>query len=309
VFIIIDALENGQFLSSGKFMEHQRTALITGATSGIGLAAAIEFAKQGFKVFTVGRNAERCDQAYEFILEHAPLSNVEFLLFDLSHQAEIALLCAKILQKSNKLDVIVHAAGLITNQYNTTEDGLELQFAVNHMAPFLLTQGLMNALVRSEDARVILITSLAHLFAHLNFRDLQMSQHYSGLAQYGRTKLCNVLYATEFNRRYQDTNIRAFAVDPGIVKTDIGIQRMSGLLRAACRFVITRGTDVSKAAEQIYHLACSPKVLETCATYWQGCEPKRIHPSSNQKRTASALWEASECLIPKANRYPEWITF
>lgn len=279
-------------------MEHQKTALITGATSGIGLAAVIEFAKKDFKVFAIGRNAQRCERAHQSILEHAPLSNVEFLLCDLSRKAEITALCGTILQKTRILDVVIHAAGLITNQYATTNDGIEVQFAVNHLAPFLLTQGLISALALSMDARVILITSLAHRFSRLHFKDLQMSRHYSGLAQYGRTKLCNVLFATEFNRRYQDTNVRAFAVDPGIVKTDIGIQHMSGLLKAACRFVINRGSDVGKAAEQIYSLVCSQQVLEKQATYWQGCDPKKSHPSPAHGRAAKALWDTTEALIP-----------
>ncbi|MDP3448220.1 MAG: SDR family NAD(P)-dependent oxidoreductase [Eubacteriales bacterium] len=283
-------------------MEHQRTAFITGATSGIGLAAAIEFAKKDFKVFAVGRNAQRCERAHQSILEHAPLSNVEFLLCDLSRKAEMTSLCGTILQKTRILDVVIHAAGLITNQYATTDDGIEVQFAVNHLAPFLLTQGLISALALSTDARVILITSLARHYAHLNLKDLQMSQRYSGLTQYGRTKLCNVLYATEFNHRYQNTNIRAFAMDSGIVKTDIGIQQMSGILKTACRFVINRGSDVGKTAEQIHDLVNSKQVLKTYATYYNGCKPKRPHPSPTHRSTASALWEASEVLIFNANR-------
>jgi NAD(P)-dependent dehydrogenase (short-subunit alcohol dehydrogenase family) len=278
-------------------MVSQRTAIITGATSGIGLATAIEFAQQGFKVFAVGRNTQRCEKARQIILARVPSADVEFHLCDLSRQAEITAFCARILEKTSILDVIVHAAGLITSHYATTEDGLETQFAVNHMAPFSLTQGLMSALLRSADARVILITSLACRYAHLNLGDLQMSQRYSGLAQYGRTKLCNVLYATEINRRYQDTNIRAFAVDPGIVKTDIGIQQMSGILKTACRFVINRGSDVGKTAEQIHDLINSKQVLEAHATYYKGCSPKRLHPTSTHRRTACALWEASEKLI------------
>jgi len=283
-------------------MEHQKTALITGATSGIGLAAAIEFAKKGFKVFAVGRNAQRYERAHQSILEHAPLSSVEFLLCDLSRKAEITALCGTILQKTRILDVIIHAAGLIANQYATTDDGIEVQFAVNHLAPFLLTQGLISALALSMDARVILITSLAHRFASLHFKNLQMSRHYSGLTQYGRTKLCNVLFATEFNRRYQGTKIRAFAVDPGIVKTDIGTQHMSGLIKAACRFVINRGSDVGKAAEQIYSLVCTQQVLEKQAAYWQGCDPKKSQSSLAHRRAAKALWEASEALMHNSSK-------
>ncbi|MEZ4628372.1 MAG: SDR family NAD(P)-dependent oxidoreductase [Eubacteriales bacterium] len=111
----------------------------------MGLASAIEFAKQGAKIFAVGRNAERCETARCLILKQAPLADVQFLLYDLSRQADIKALCAEIMQKASSLDVIVHAAGLITDHYSETEDGLELQFAVNHMAPFLITQGLKRA--------------------------------------------------------------------------------------------------------------------------------------------------------------------
>ncbi len=277
-------------------MQQQKIVLMTGATSGIGLAAAIEFARQGAKIFAVGRNAERCASALRSIQEKVPFADVEFLLYDLSRQTDIEALCAEITQKTNVLDVIVHAAGLITDHYSETEDGLELQFAVNHMAPFLITKGLMSALKRSADARIVLITSLVQRFASLNFQDLQMSRHYSGLAQYARTKRCNVLFALEFNHRFRGSNVRAFVFDPGVVKTGIGLCGMSGVWRAACRFVIERGSQVDKTAEQICMLTDSSEARRGDRFFWKRAKPKNLILIACKRKAASRLWIASETL-------------
>ncbi len=278
-------------------MENQKTTLITGATSGIGLAAAAEFAKRGMKVFAVGRNAQRCESARQSILNQAPSADVEFILCDLSRQAEIRTLCKAITQKTTVLDAIVHGAGLITNRYAETADGLEMQFALNHMAPFLLTRGLMSSLSRSADARVVLITSVARRFARLNWNDLQMSRRYFGLAQYGRTKLCNVLYALEFNRRYRDTCVKAVAFDPGIVRTGIGSRSMSGVMKAACRFVIGRGSDVNKTARELYSLIDLQEISHSLAVHCEGVSTKAANPAARYMKAAERLWHASERLL------------
>ncbi|MDD4189622.1 MAG: SDR family NAD(P)-dependent oxidoreductase [Eubacteriales bacterium] len=277
-------------------MQSNKTAIITGATSGIGLAAAQRLAGQGVRVIGVGRNAQRCEAALQCILNTVPDARVEYLMCDLSSQSQIGDLCRKVEQKYPVIDIFVHAAGVIMSRFKATDDGLETQFAVNHLAAFIISARLMKELDASADARVILLSSVAHRHTHLNFKDLQMRRWYFSLSQYKRTKLCNVLFAAEFNRRFKKTKIRAFTADPGLVKTNIGHSGMSGLEKMVCRIVINRGASPDLPAMNICHLALSPEVLKNDAFYWKNCSPLDPDPYAYNENAARFLWEASEKL-------------
>jgi NAD(P)-dependent dehydrogenase (short-subunit alcohol dehydrogenase family) len=275
-------------------MENIKTAVVTGATSGIGFAAARALSDKGVQVIGIGRNEERCRTAMASIREANPEAKVEYMLCDLSSQRGIHALCRELLEKHPVNDILVNAAGLVMSHFMTTEDGLEMQFAVNHLAPFLLAHDLLPALKRSPDARIITVSSYAHRYSRLKFDNLQMHKGYVSYVQYGRTKLMNALFAAEFNRRFKGSSIRAFAVDPGLVKTNIAHNGMIGIEKAALSMCINRGKEPEVSAESICHVALSPDALKDGSLYWRDCHPMKPNRRVYDENAAGKLWEASE---------------
>lgn len=277
-------------------METSKVAIVTGATAGIGLASAIALAGQGVAVIGVGRNAEKCEDARRKVLERCPHASVEYMLCDLSSQTQIRKLAKAIAAKHDRLDILVNNAGTVCSHFMTTEDGIELQFAVNHLAPFLLTHELLPLLKQSEHGRIVTVSSGSHYGARLDFNDLQMRRHYSCLGQYKRVKLCNVLFTAELNRRLGRGTVRAFAVDPGLVNTEIGLKGTSGIEKLVWKFRMKSGTDASLPAECIRYLATEPSITDCEDVYWYNKKPKQPNPYALREDMGRLLWEASERL-------------
>ena len=176
-----------------------KTIVITGATSGIGYAATRKLAAIGANVLGVGRSAERCNKAKENILRESPDAQIDFLLADLSSQQQVKKLAEEIKQKvdkqeNNAIDVLVNNAGSVVNWYTATEDGFELQFAVNHLAPFLLTHLLLPSIERSKDGRILTVSSNSHRKARIHWKDVMLRRGYNTLLAYKQSKLANVLF-------------------------------------------------------------------------------------------------------------------
>lgn len=281
-------------------MSNQKVAVITGATSGIGLAAAIECAKKSIAIIGIGRSAERCNSAKQRILQTCPEANVTYLLCDLSSQTAIRSLAADIRAQVNALDILINNAGTVSSWFQTTEDGIELQFAVNHLAAFLLTNELMPCLKNAPQARVITVSSGSHYGTKLDFSDLQMLKHYNCLKVYKRVKLCNVLFTIELNRRLgENSAIRAFAADPGLVKTEIGLKGTGGIEKWFWKMRMKGGVLPCVPGRALAFLATDQKAFESNAPYWYNCRIKNPSRFALEKDAGTMLWEASErlCMI------------
>lgn len=281
-------------------MSNQKVAVITGATAGIGLAAAIECAKKGLAIIGIGRSIERCSTAKQTILQACPDANVTYLLCDLSSQAAIRSLAADIRARANAIDVLINNAGTVSSWFMTTEDGIELQFAVNHLAGFLLTNELLPCLKNAPQGRVVTVSSGSHYGAKLDFSDLQMRKRYNCLQAYKRVKLCNVLFTVELNRRLgANSSVRAFAADPGLVKTQIGLKGTGGMVKWFWKMRMSGGVEPCVPGRALAFLATDPKAFDNRAPYWYNGKPKNPNRYALDENAGTMLWEASQrlCMI------------
>ena len=222
------------------------TAIVTGASQGIGKATAIALAERGLALLVVSRDPTRAAAAVEDIRQASGSADVESCLADLSSQVSVRALAVTLLERldtrGGRLAVLLHNAGVASPERRTTADGLEYQLAVNHLAPFLLTQLLWERLVADAPARVICVSSRAHARGRIDLDDLQGERGYTGPRAYDQSKLANVLFTYELARRLAGTGVTANCLHPGVVPTTLNgflgggqprslVTRLKGALR------------------------------------------------------------------------------
>lgn len=279
-----------------------KTMVITGATAGIGQAALRALALRGATIIGVGRSNARAEQTMQAIHSEGPTVKVDFAIADLSSQRQVRQLAGDIADIVNasgggKIDVLVNNAGAVSSWYTATEDGYELQFAVNHLAPYLLTHELLPLLHNAPAARVITTSSSSHYGTKMRWADVMYRTGYSNLLAYKQSKLANVLFSAEFNRRLATkSGIRAFAADPGLVTTSIGLKGTSGIEKWVWNLRMSRGVSPEEGAATIVHLASEPSVQNSPAVYWKDCQPKAPSRYAQLRETAARLWNLSERL-------------
>ena len=211
-----------------------KTIVITGATSGIGYETARLLTRQGYHIIGIGHNKERCDFAQEQIRTENPKGKVVYYVADLMQQRDILRVASELTnhieeQCGGELYALINNAGCVRGHYTTTEDGYEQQFALNHLAGFLLTYKLLPFL-RKAKGRIIMTGSESHKNMKVHWDDVMLRKRYNPLTAYKQSKLCNLLFAKELNERYAADGIHAYVVDPGLVKTDIGNKQTGGLV-------------------------------------------------------------------------------
>ncbi len=276
--------------------------VITGATSGIGLAAAKGIASEGHLVIGVARSEQKAKASREAILQAFPAAKVTYLLADLSSQQEVRTLAEniqKILTKHGQesIDVLINNAGAVTSWFTLTEDGYELQFAVNHLAPFLLTNLLLAHLKKSPSGRILTVTSGSHRHTRMHWKDVMLRRHYNTLKAYKQSKMANVLFTYELNRKLeQESNIQAIAIDPGLVNTKIGTKGTNGFVNWFWNKRRRKGVAPEIAAETIIHLACRRYLPEADSCYWKGCRPIQPSRYARRDKEAKQLWVLSNHL-------------
>lgn len=278
----------------------QKTFVVTGATSGIGLAAAEQLCGAGGFVIGVGRSAERCAAAERRIKAAQPDAGIHYLITDLALQSKVRELAGQIKEllstrKIAYLDGLINDAGTFTYYQTLTPEGFEMQWAVNHLAPFLLTHELLPLLAASPSARVVTVSSGSHYNTHLRWNDLQLRGGYNGLLAYKQTKLCNVYFTAELRRRLGlASSIRAFAADPGLVFTEMGFKGNPGLVRWIWDWRRRAGISPQESARGVVFLATEPFIQNATAIYWKHSQPKAPNPHALDMDEARRLWEISE---------------
>ena len=272
-----------------------KTCLVTGANSGIGLEIARGLAARGARVLMVARDADRGEAARVEVAESTGNDAVELLLCDLSSQRQVRELAAEVLDRCGELHLLVNNAGLTLGERTLTEDGIETTFAVNHLAPFLLTELLRERLVASAPARVVTVASDAHRGSKIDFDDPSGERKFSAWGAYGQSKLANILFTTELAQRLEGTGVTATCLHPGVVRTGFGRQGPAFIrffLKIGGLFLLTpeRGADTA------VWLASSSDVDGASGGYY---EKRRIATSSRAARdseSARRLWRLSERL-------------
>lgn len=280
---------------------HGKTMVVTGATAGIGLGALQALAGRGAFVIGVGRSAERCAAARQAALQAHPQAQLAFCLADLASLAQVRRLAGEIAAlvqaRGGGLDVLLNNAGAVSSYYTATEDGYELQFAVNHLAPFLLTHELLPLLQQARFGRVVTVSSMSHYHGRMHWDDVMLRRFYHNLRAYQQSKLANVLFTVELNRRLgPDARLRAYAADPGLVKTDIGGKGTNLLERLVWRWRASKGQSIEEGASTPVFLAADPSVEASQEPYWKYCRPKPASPRALDPADAARLWALSERL-------------
>ncbi len=271
-----------------------KRVIITGATGGIGLAAARELARRGARLSIVARSEARAAAATDRIVAAGGTgTEVEVLSADLGSQASIRRLAQEILARHPRIDVLINNAGAINSSRRLTEDGRELSWAVNHLAPFLLTTLLLDRIRASAPARIITTASGAHRGARIPFDDVDAVRGYRGFGRYGETKLANILFTAELARRLEGSGVTATCLHPGFVAT--GFNRNNGPLMAFGMTVARPfARSPERGADTLVWLADSAEAPSEGGVYY--ANRKRVTPSPAARDMASArrLWELSE---------------
>lgn len=269
-----------------------RVCVVTGGTSGIGLATSLRLAQLNATVLIVGRNPRRCESACQRIRQQAN-SPVEYVIADLSSQKDVRRAAGDIAQRFPVIDVLVNNAGTYYMQRRLSVDGVEMTFAVNHLAPFLLTNLLRDALSRSPSARIVNVASAAHETGRIDFSDLQGEHDYDRLRAYSQSKLANVLFTYELARRLPG-HVCANALHPGAVATNLGID--NGWLRVKARNVVRHRTLLTpeQGSRTSVYLASSPEVEGITGRYFVDCKEVPSSAASQDAATAARLWQVSE---------------
>jgi len=270
-----------------------RICLITGGTSGIGAATALQLARYGITVVIVGRNIRRCIRQVQSIRRKVPNARVEYLVADLSSQQEVRHLASEFTARYHSLDILINNAGAYFGKREISVDGLEMSFALNHMAYFLLTNLLVDSLKKSTDGRVVVVSSGAHVNGTIDFNDLQTVKNYSAMKAYSQSKLANLLFTYALGRRLKGTRVTVNALDPGFVATNLGSN--NNWLRTRLRNLLKRTMlRPAEGARTVVYLATSPEVDGVSGQYFYECRPIRSSDGSYDETIAEKLWTLSE---------------
>jgi retinol dehydrogenase 12 len=278
----------------------EKTYVLTGATSGIGLAAATLLAERGAFLIGVGRSAERCSKVESQLRSAFPQAQVEYCVADLSLQEQVRRLADDIRARlqdrhQNSLDGLINNAGTFTYWMTLTPEGFEMQWALNHLAPFLLTHELLPLLLAAPAARVVTVSSGSHYNTRLKWNDIQLRRGYNCLLAYKQTKLANVLFTAELNRRLgSQSTLHAFAADPGLVFTEMGFKGNPALARWIWALRRRSGVTPQESARGVVFLAMEHTIQNSPEIYWKDGHPKAPNPYALDKDAARRLWELSE---------------
>ena len=275
-----------------------KVILVTGSNTGIGKATALGLAGLGATIVASARSEEKGRRAVEEIRHETANPEVHLLVGDLGSLAGVRALAAEFVERWDRLDVLVNNAGVFLSERSETVDGFETTFAVNHLAPFLLTHLLLDRLEASAPSRIVNVASQAHVGAVLDFDDLGSSRAYSTMDVYGKSKLANILFTRELARRLEGRGVTANSLHPGVVRSDLGADGdMRGFFRFGWRLIQPFLISPARGARTSIYLASSPEVEGVSGEYFDKCKPSRSSSASKDMDAAARLWRVSAEMV------------
>ena len=279
-------------METGEHTMDSKTCIVTGANSGIGKEIALGLATRGARVVMVARDPERGEAARADVVDRSHNDRVEMLVCDLASQRQIRGLASTLLERCDTIDVLVNNAGLTLADYRLTEDGIETTFAVNHLAPFLLTNLMLDRLKASAPARVVTVASDAHRGNAIDFEDVAAPRTYSSWRAYGTSKLANILFTRELASRLDGSGVTATCLHPGVVRSGFG---RSGpwfvrlWFKLAGAFLLTP----KQGADTAIWLAASPEVEGHSGGYYDKRRLTQPSKAARDPEDAARLWQLS----------------
>jgi retinol dehydrogenase-12 len=271
-------------------------ALVTGATAGIGLETAIGLARAGMRVIVHGRDELRTEEARYIVADQSGSNQLETAIADFASLAQVRGLAETVLSRHDRLDVLVNNAGLIAPRFQLSEEGYELTIAVNHLAPFLLTNLLLDRLRASTPARIVTVASMAHRGARIDLPALVSHQDWAPLKAYGRSKLCNILFTRALARRLEGSRVVAACLHPGVVATAIG-DRAGGVAGFGWRLVKPFLVSPERGAATSLFLATTPDPVPFHSAYVIGRRAAQPDRTALDDELGERLWTESARLV------------
>jgi NAD(P)-dependent dehydrogenase (short-subunit alcohol dehydrogenase family) len=272
-----------------------KVVVVTGGTSGICQVAAETLAGQGARIVLIARDEARAAETMAKLRAAGPHAKHGVHLADLSSMVQTRRVGEQIAAAEPRIDVLINNAGAVFSRRQLTPEGLEMTFAINHMAYFVLTQALFERLVATAGARIVSTASSSHASSKIDFDDLQSSRSYSAVRAYGISKLCNVLFTRELARRLAGTGVTANCLHPGFVASRFGSQS-GGLIQVLAPLAQLFAATPKQGADTIIYLAASPQVAGMSGLYFYKRKPIKTSRAAQDDAAATRLWAASEAI-------------
>ncbi|RVE71877.1 hypothetical protein OJAV_G00056030 [Oryzias javanicus] len=277
-----------------------KTVLITGANTGIGKETAVDLAQRGARVIMACRDMDRANKAAEDVRKRSGNGNVVVKKLDLASLESVRQLSKEVLASEERLDILINNAGIMSCPQWKTEDGFEMQFGVNHLGHFLLTNCLLDLLKKSTPSRIVNVSSLAHERGEIYFDDINLEKDYHPWKSYRQSKLANVLFTRELAKRLQGTGVTTYSLHPGVIKTELGrhflptIPLWKRVLYKPLSFFIK---SASQGAQTTIYCAVEEKLQNESGLYYSDCAPKTAAPQALDDEAAKKLWDVSASMV------------